>query len=75
MLAPYTRAIAGGDAAASAGGARHELSPEEALAASVAASSADRADPAAADAPAAEPARPRKPPVRIRRGETTDGSH
>ena len=75
MLAPYTRAIAGGDAAASAGGARHELSPEEALAASVAASSADRAGPAAAEAPAAEPARPRKPPVRIRRGETTDGSH
>jgi myo-inositol-1(or 4)-monophosphatase len=74
MLAPYTRAIANG-AAPPAGAARHELSPEEALAASVAGSHADRADAPAGDAQAAEPARPRKPPVRIRRGETTGGSH
>ena len=61
MLAPYTRAIAGGDAAASAGAARHELSPEEALAASVAASPADPAGAAAADASASAPIR--RPPA------------
>jgi myo-inositol-1(or 4)-monophosphatase len=75
ILAPYTRAIANGDAAAAAPAAvRHELSPEEALAATEAGPPGTRADAPTGEEPAAG-ARPKRPPVRIRRGETPGGSH
>ena len=72
LLSPYTRTGANDEAAPPARPARHEQSPEEALAATEPASGSAATT---TQPPTATPARLRKAPTRIRRDEASGGSN